>query len=136
MTKIILFCKKNRLATLLQAFIHKFGPVKITCYILTLVVICLAVYPCSDSYTHLDKQEAGNNIAALDSSSIGHIVMDLCTPLCSCNCCGSSVQVVSAFVLNSSEVLVLTKVVASSQNFIYTSFQSIWQPPKLAYSLV
>lgn len=128
--------KKPVLQRYCTVLFYTFGPLKIACYILTLIVICLAVYPCSDSYTHLDKQETSSNIAALDSSSIAHIISDLCTPLCACNCCGSSVQVPSALVLDSSEVPVSTKVIAISQDFIYTSFQSIWQPPKLANSLV
>lgn len=126
--------KKSGFATLLHAFIYTFAPVKVTSYILIVVIFFLAVYPCSDAAVH-STNDTGYAVVQADAH-LTDIGFDLCTPLCTCQCCGTHVQCPSTFLFSSSDSLKKSETITSQQEFVPSLCQSIWQPPKVANSLV
>jgi len=55
-------------------------------------VVCLAIYPCSDSNIRLD--EKGQEIVAIAMNDFQQATseQDICSPFCICTCCASKVQ--------------------------------------------
>jgi len=88
----------------------------------------LSFVPCSDVYVQSSKnvketysiQQKSDNLHSEEHKE------DLCSPLCSCNCCQITV---ASF---KSEPLPLQKKVHFQKNdFAYLVYDQIWQPPKI-----
>lgn len=102
---------------------------KITSYILIIIIFSLAVYPCSDAAAQ-STDSAGYVFVPADAH-LANVCFDLCTPLCTCHCCGTHIQCSSAFLFSSSDSLKESEIITNKQEFIPSLCQSIWQPPRL-----
>lgn len=104
---------------------------KFLLYILSLHVLMLSFMPCTDEEDKASGKEQVSAVAGLQQQGQQDYHEDLCSPLCSCQCCHTHYQVYS---LNISENLPLPE---AKQNTLYTNnFSSspscsIWQPPKV-----
>jgi hypothetical protein len=108
------------------------SPVKLTCFIFTLYLACLAVYPCSDRYTCADEKKAG--ITIVDTTDHDHDAneSDHCTPFCICSCCSTSMQATALLNIDLQQTTHNTVFIPYRENYIPNSSHSIWQPPKSA----
>ena len=99
--------------------------VKIISFILSLLILSMALSPCTDEpienesvsiETHDHHEESSHN--------------DLCSPFCTCNCCHSHVTEPCAFCL---QTFVSYSSTPSDQSFLFLSriSFSIWDPPPL-----
>jgi len=100
---------------------------KVLAIILSIYIVALTLVPCVDNYSEScrDKQEFvknDNNSHPLD--------IDLCSPLCCCSCCGTSISII----LN---IFIPNKIIPIILNFpntvpkIAEIAYSFWQPPKI-----
>lgn len=98
---------------------------KIISFILAVIILMLAVTPCSDGETCDDQQVA---MTFEHDHSQDH--NDHCTPFCTCLCCGAHIT--------SNEVIAF-EILREDPNFEYSNFYSfdysfdflnaIWHPP-------
>lgn len=110
---------------------------KLRVFILSVFIMALSLVPCSDS---MPLSNFFNPQKALVQSSINHNghdhsnKADFCSPLCSCNCCGSIIASISL-----PETLSFSALIPMNgahqiiyNNPEYSSYiDSIWQPPKI-----
>ena len=91
----------------------------------------LAVMPCLDSTTCKDETSSLSKQAHDHSEDEG----DLCSPFCSCTCCGSIGFVAYNPIFFSEEVdnpINSSVLIAPYQStFVSSYFYSFWQPPKI-----
>src|SRR3970040_664687 len=101
--------------------------------ILSIYLTALSFLPCADlevnSVVHTSKE-----LSSYKENHSHNKEKDLCSPFCSCNCCG--VQILSHFPINFDFPLIST-VIKTKEPFyksIFASnfFGSIWQPPQIA----
>jgi hypothetical protein len=101
-----------------------------------MLISALAVMPCSDSDTC--EKEGISQIGIDHQSNHDHSEDsgDLCTPFCSCTCCGCSGFVIHVpyFDIIGSRLISPRSSTIYQSNFVSTYFYSFWQPPKLSLS--
>ncbi|MFP5436722.1 MAG: DUF6660 family protein [Bacteroidia bacterium] len=104
--------------------------VKITSFIISLIIIAISATPCADIQPAMDQ----NGIALIgNAGDQQESHSDCCSPLCCCNCCHTTAYVQ---IIYFSAVSHYIKILSGRQNTIYTSVLfskyhvSIWQPPK------
>ena len=70
------------------AFITKFAPVRIISLLLSLFILWLSCYPCSDGSMNNDveRHHEYSSFASADNSHTTPVT-DLCSLLCGCHCC-------------------------------------------------
>lgn len=106
---------------------------KLLNYILSIYLIALSCLPCADIEVSNTAHKASEIVHTQEKHSHDK-ENDLCSPFCSCNCCGS--QIVTYFKAVSYNFTVVSKGI-KTQLPSYTSqltsnfFGSIWQPPQI-----
>ncbi|MFN3752545.1 DUF6660 family protein [Flavobacterium sp.] len=107
---------------------------KLVNYILSIYLVALSCLPCAD----IEVSSAAHKAAEIASNHDEHShdkENDLCSPFCSCNCCGS--QIVTYFkttIINCTVVSkgIKTQLPSYTSKFTSNFFGSIWQPPQIA----
>lgn len=102
--------------------------------ILSIYLVALSCLPCAD----MEVNSAGHSLVAHQSETGSHShdkENDLCSPFCSCNCCGS--QIVSYFNITTLNFNVVSKNIKTqlppyTSQFASNFYGSIWQPPQIA----
>lgn len=103
--------------------------------IFSIYLVALSCLPCDDvelnSAAHKTVEITSNH----DEKSNNHDKEnDLCSPFCSCSCCGS--QIVSFFKITTLSFNIVsknirTKLPSYTPKFISNFYGSIWQPPQI-----
>ncbi|MHC5201830.1 DUF6660 family protein [Myroides sp. LJL119] len=98
---------------------------------LSLLILAVASYPCTDKYSSVDSLTTTLRIDAdMDSK---HSLMDSCSPMCSCNCCATFITIASRLVVCELELKTPVKRYLSSYTSVLQNVDSsIWQPPKIS----
>ncbi len=109
---------------------------KLLNYILSIYLIALSCLPCAD----MEVSSAAHKVVEIssnhDEKSHNHDKEnDLCSPFCSCNCCGS--QIVSYFKVSNFSFAIVSKNIKTqlpsyTSKFASNFYGSIWQPPQIA----
>nr|WP_292010438.1 DUF6660 family protein [Chryseobacterium sp.] len=93
----------------------------------------LSITPCTDTYSPSNNKgiETLLSIDASHSKDNG----DICSPLCSCNCCQITVTVFKIDPLLKLPIEVRAyfskKILFHNTDFAYQVYDHIWQPPKI-----
>jgi hypothetical protein len=104
---------------------------RISALILSLIILCLAVYPCGDADTCIDEQRSGTaNVSDTDHDHSSR-EQDNCTPFCVCSCCATHIQLPLDFTLSFHPAEHNTRVLtAYLDRPLLMDGLSIWQPPR------
>lgn len=105
---------------------------KVTAFILNLLVLALAMIPCSDAGNKCFNRE---NSVTEKTHSHGNDQDDLCSPFCICQCCGVTTQMepfAAPDILSPSIYIHTEPATIYTITFISGFYQNIWQPPKIA----
>ncbi|WP_310589072.1 DUF6660 family protein [Fibrella forsythiae] len=112
-----------------------FETVKWLTLILSVYLLGLSLWPCSDGPLLLDGQTEQAMIVAAAGSERSHHEHDRCTPFCTCACCAVTITVVSRFhySLLPSVDLVTIAVALFTYAPVHplNPITAIWQPPQL-----
>jgi len=109
--------------------------VKLLNYILSIYLVALSCLPCADIEVNSAAHKAVEISSNHNEKSHDHNKKnDLCSPFCSCNCCGS--QIVSYFKINTFSFAFVSKSIKTqlptySSKFASNFYGSIWQPPQI-----
>lgn len=106
--------------------------------ILSIYLVALSCLPCADMEAKSVGKNDTNAIAKTTDDHNEHSHdkdKDLCSPFCSCNCCGS--QIVSYFNVMTCNFAVVSKEIKTqlpsyTSKFTSNFYGSIWQPPQIA----
>lgn len=109
---------------------------KVIALILSILISALVIIPCSDGIT---CEEVNKSQQVQKSTSHNHSddKGDVCSPFCTCTCCGYSFFVLttpSFYLIESKAIMISCSSTLYKSNFSSTYFYSIWQPPKIALS--
>lgn len=107
---------------------------KLIAFILALFISVLAVMPCTDNITcDKDIHQSIEKSAAHDHEEDPG---DLCSPFCSCACCGyfGFVLAFPTFKITTSGVMLTDFTTPEPVDFTSSYFYSFWQPPKISLS--
>lgn len=108
---------------------------KIINFILSIYLVALSCLPCADmeesSLSHLSSEIAQNHEGHTHDKE-----SDLCSPFCSCNCCGS-ITLIFVSQLNFELIPFSTSLIEAKETFYISKhfsnfYGSIWQPPQIA----
>lgn len=108
---------------------------KLLNYILSIYLVALSCLPCADMEVNSAAHKVVEISANHDEKSHNHDKEnDLCSPFCSCNCCGS--QIVSYFKMLNYNFAVVSKTITTqlpsyTSQFASNFYGSIWQPPQI-----
>lgn len=105
---------------------------KIIRFLISFYIAALSVLPCNDIMAHNDHEKMDSEvIEQTHTEDTSH--EDVCTPFCTCSCCGAVLS------LPSKIEYVLTKPIALSNyifpyqlNYTFNFIKGVWHPP--AYS--
>ncbi|MFK6999275.1 DUF6660 family protein [Flavobacterium oreochromis] len=102
--------------------------------ILSVYFLILSGLPCLDTIEH---ERSIAKSATSDHSHKGHThTDDLCSPFCTCNCCGTQVLVYQSIISYDFEnlpTIITERKESLYKSVFYTNFyNNIWQPPKIA----
>jgi hypothetical protein len=104
---------------------------KLANYIFSMYFIILSCWPCADFDGIISFDS--NDVVSVKSNDHSHSnCNDICSPFCSCNCCGNPFfghQIVALFLDKKNENFIKLPEYKSPQTATY--FASIWQPPKM-----
>lgn len=109
---------------------------KLLNHILSIYLVALSCLPCADMEAKSAAHKAVEITSNHDEKSHNHDKEnDLCSPFCSCNCCGS--QIVSYFKITTFSFNIVSKNIRTqlpsyTPKFISNFYGSIWQPPQIA----
>ena len=125
------------LTTCCTKFRRTFAAVKWFTTILSLYLIGLSLWPCSDERLPVFGQESVAMVVSSESPQTGssNAHHDQCTPFCTCACCAATLSVL----LRSSYTLspLINGVTISTDHFTYVPMHwadphaAIWQPPQI-----
>lgn len=103
--------------------------------ILTIYIIFLVTYPCSDDMTCQDELKSG--LQTLDIADHQHSdgEQDTCSPFCDCSCCHAQVKEPEYDCLELSLPAFALIQFPFSESKLRSLTYSIWQPPRLSQSL-
>ena len=104
--------------------------------LLTIYFVVLSIVPCNDVHTQLpNNSKQSYNILLNSENSHSKDQGDICSPLCSCNCCQMAI---ASFKLNTLLLLhqkaneyYSKKIHFQKNDFAYLVYDQIWQPPKI-----
>ncbi len=109
---------------------------KLINYILSIYLVALSSIPCADMEVSSAAHKAVEISSSHDEKSHNHDKEnDLCSPFCSCNCCGS--QIVTYFKTPTIKIEIVSKTIKTklptyTSKFASNFYGSIWQPPQIA----
>ena len=112
---------------------------KILAFILSLSVLMMALMPCTDevfceteisiSYTETNCQTHDHS----NSDDHSHTGEDSCPPLCSCQCCGTSLTIPQlTWLVEFEKELLFSFSFHYTFNYAYDINRGIWHPPTLS----
>lgn len=107
------------------------------CYIFSLYYLALSCLPCTDNeHEVLPPQYQIESISQNDHDHENHShCNDICSPFCSCACCGMTISFQSTINYTTEFQLIVLPIV--SENFSYQSpnslqyLQGVFQPPQI-----
>lgn len=98
---------------------------------LSLYFLTLSVIPCHDSEDFEGKYQ--QTIAHVQQDNPCSDTQDeTCSPLCTCNCCGTNLTLFTITEITFSKVNGENKYSSKQDSFISEPSQAIWQPPKIS----
>ncbi len=100
--------------------------------IFSIYFLALSIMPCGDIHHPGSNENTQSEISSPGHSDAGHA--DLCSPFCTCSCCGTSMAFKLFEYFNASlfNTLYISKQIVSRDIFFISSFfDKIWQPPKI-----
>ena len=102
-------------------------------FILSVYLLLLAFYPCTDNETCADEKKEGITIATTAGHDHHESEEDHCSPLCICSCCAAIFQVSKNTIdipvhIDHNTILVTPYI----QGKLADSNFAIWQPPRLS----
>ena len=100
-------------------------------FILSFYIISLSVLPCADELSYIYK-----SVSSVTNNSSSHengCKDDVCSPFCTCACCGISIHYfTSVSNISAPKICLQDKLETLCSEHIPSGFSgSIWQPPKL-----
>ncbi|MFC6269488.1 DUF6660 family protein [Frigoriflavimonas asaccharolytica] len=101
-------------------------------FFFSIYLFALAVVPCADAMTIHEQFSQNSEFSQTDQHSENH--QDLCTPFCTCSCCGISLDIkfASVFLKFPEAKSEFYKIIANRQTSLFSNYNgSIWQPPKI-----
>lgn len=116
-------------------FFYTFTTLKIVHFILTIYLLGLSLMTCSDAEIHSSAPNSGFELAHDGEGTHSHNKEgDMCSPFCSCACCG--VQIVNNMTVLNLNFPVLTEqpvpqIPHYTPVFASSFSGSIWQPPQI-----
>lgn len=100
-------------------------------FILSLYVLALSVVPCLDDASY-DVNSFGVEIShtSHDHNHDNSNESDLCTPFCTCACCGSLITVPAVQeVVEAKVMLSATYLFTHNLDYSFTYTKGVWRPP-------
>ncbi|WP_370896059.1 DUF6660 family protein [Chryseobacterium gossypii] len=103
--------------------------------LLTIYFMVLSIVPCSDVYAQAPDVSRNLSITTVGSENHSKDKSDICSPLCTCNCCQITVisfrvEPVITFPFQTSDHY-SKKILFQKNDFAYLVYDQIWQPPKI-----
>jgi hypothetical protein len=99
-------------------------------YILAFYILLLAITPCKDAF-HVACNDANQNFSSQTASRDCRHDIDLCSPLCTCNCCASAISKIKVVHFFSVPQRIIQSFVSPYlADVVSVSPDPIWQPPK------
>nr|WP_315202064.1 DUF6660 family protein [uncultured Flavobacterium sp.] len=102
--------------------------------ILSFIFLILSSMPCADMETN-NSAHTKTEFVSNDNNHSHNKENDLCSPFCTCNCCGAQVLSYQANVVFDFSTIsaVITKSLPTYKSIFSSNFfGSIWQPPQIA----
>ncbi|WP_294286778.1 DUF6660 family protein [uncultured Chryseobacterium sp.] len=116
---------KGKLATFVEMNLLRF--------LLAFYFMALSLMPCED--VHKESGSAQTRLSFMADDSHSKDKGDICSPLCSCNCCQITVATFKMNALLEVPVKVQShfskKILFRTNDFAYQVYDHIWQPPKI-----
>ena len=107
---------------------------KLISYILSIYMLVLALVPCSDGIDFIHGNcDSSTEIADNSHNHSDHDHQDLCTPFCTCTCCGSMFTMPTTLDYSDCHSKISTECIhnyQSSYSFDYS--KGVWHPPALS----
>lgn len=104
-------------------------------YILSIYLVALSCLPCADIEARsADNMPAGISYSHEKESHSHDKESDMCSPFCTCSCCGSLIVgylKIADFNFEVASKSIRTKLTSYTSKFTSSFFGSIWQPPQL-----
>ena len=103
---------------------------KVIAFILSILVFIMAISPCADYEMILHAQEHVLSESHDQGHDHSHHNNDLCTPFCTCQCCGTSITVPDIVYfsdLKNYSLYSVSEYFITEYNHIYTD--GVWRPP-------
>ena len=103
-------------------------------FILSVYLIVLSCLPCADLKVNTTANISTEVLANHDKHAHDNEI-DLCSPFCSCNCCGQQILNFNqeiTFVFNKIFLKISTQIPTYKPIFTSNFYGSIWQPPQIA----
>lgn len=101
-------------------------------FIMSLYLVALAGFPCSDSKSCVDERKNGVIVEFTGDHDHSSSEKDFCSPFCICSCCSVNVQ------MNQDQGIDLTPpdyngklITLYNEKPLLLNGKSIWQPPKI-----
>lgn len=102
-------------------------------FLLAFYFMALSLMPCEDVHKESGSSQAPLSYTADDSHSKDK--GDICSPLCTCNCCQITVTAFKMNVLLEAPAKIPSyfseKIFFRKNDFAYQVYDHIWQPPKI-----
>lgn len=100
--------------------------------IFSIYFLALSIMPCGDIHHPDSHENTKTEIASTGHNDAGY--GDLCSPFCTCSCCGTimAFKLVESYSASHFAALFISRqIVAKNIFFISSFFDKIWQPPKI-----
>lgn len=102
---------------------------KILIAILSVYICSIALIPCGDEIGHSDI--SASSVATSDDCSDD--IHDLCTPICTCGCCGIALPCHFHNIQSKTIIVFYNTRNIESPSFYNSSYQSsVWHPPLIS----
>lgn len=105
---------------------------KVRTLILTVYLLALAIYPCSDANTCTDERKDGKAKIELTQHDHSEDEGDACTPFCICSCCAATIRLTTADVTLAEYTHHTLHIIPYTERYLLSNVHAIWQPPRLA----
>lgn len=106
---------------------------KVLTFILSLYITALSIVPCSDGIEQCrDNGETEISVLQHEHNHSDH-ENDLCTPFCTCACCGSLITLPTPQLISDSKVIISTTYLfAYKFDYSFEYKEGIWHPPAIS----
>lgn len=105
---------------------------KLIAFVLSLILFTMVALPCTDSMFTCTNE---NNTVELHQThqEHSHETHDECTPLCTCNCCGTSITIPLLITFKERTIKIYdTNRFFYTYNYHYKFAKGLWHPPNIS----